>query len=159
MTSTTDAPTPAERYVPPAGLGDRAMNRLANGLTRAGVSLFGSRHLRVVGRRSGEVRSTTVNLLDLDGRRYLVAPRGTTHWVRNVRAADGAAELALGRRAEAVALEELTDPTAKVPVLRAYLDRWGWEVGRFFDGVDARSADDEIAAVADGFPVFTVAAR
>ena len=85
------------------------------------------------GRRSGEPRSVPVNLLELDGERYLVAPRGNTQWVRNARAA-GVGELHLGRRTEQVELVEV--PVGqRVPVLRVYLTRWGWEVGRFVEGL------------------------
>ena len=98
------------------------------------------------------MRSNVVNVLDLDGRRYLVAPRGTTEWVRNLRAT-GEGELRIGRRVEAFAAAELAD-AAKLPVLRAYLRKWAWEVGQFFEGVDKDSSDEELAAIAPGFPVF-----
>jgi len=98
------------------------------------------------------VRTTVVNLLDVDGQRYLVAPRGTTQWVRNIRAA-GEAQLRVGRKVEDVRVEELDDD-AKTPVLHAYLDRWAWEVGQFFEGVSKHPTDDELAAIAPGFPVF-----
>ena len=154
MTTTTTT-TPATRYLAPTA-GDQWFNRLARRLTRMGISLWGSRELRVVGRRSGQVRTTVVNLLEVDGQRYLVAPRGTTEWVRNLRAA-GTGELAVGRRTERFRADELDDAD-KVEVLRAYLVRWAFEVGRFFEGVDASSTDEELAAVAPGFPVFRLLA-
>ena len=52
------------------------MNRLVAGLTHRGVSIWGSRVLETVGRTSGKPRRTPVNLLVLDGQRYLVSPRG-----------------------------------------------------------------------------------
>lgn len=113
--------------------------------------------LGVRGRRSGEVRTTPVNPLRHDGARYLVAARGETQWVRNLRVA-GEAELTVGRRTERVAATELTEPAAVVPVLREYLRRWAWEVGAFFDGVDASSSDAELAAVAHRHPIFVLAA-
>lgn len=143
------------RYVE-LGRVDRAFNRIVAGLTRAGVSLWGSRILSVRGRSSGAWRSTPVNLLTVDGARYLVAPRGQTQWVRNLRAA-GAGELRVGRRVERFTASELDD-AAKPPVLRAYLDRWGWEVGKFFDGVDATADDATLARIAPDFPTFRVAA-
>jgi hypothetical protein len=95
-----------------------------------------------------------VNLLTLDGERYLVAPRGHTQWVRNVRAA-GEAELRVGRRVERVRLVEV--PVAdRVPVLRVYLKRWGWEVGRFVEGLTTSSTDAELATAAPGMPVFAL---
>lgn len=153
MTATTTA---THRYLAPTR-GDRAFNRLAARLTRMGLSLWGSRELRVVGRRSGQVRTTVVNLLELDGERYLVAPRGTTEWVRNLRAAGGG-ELRVGRRTEAFGFDELADAEKPV-VLRAYLDRWAFEVGRFFDGIDASSPDEALLEVAPGFPVFRLISR
>jgi len=126
-------------------------------LTRHGISLLGSRVLTVRGRRTGAERSVPVNLLEVDGERYLVAPRGNTQWVRNLRAA-GEAQLRVGRRVEQVTAVELP-VSDRVPVIRVYLKRWGWEVGQFFDGLSARSDDTAIAAVADGFPVFRLAPR
>jgi deazaflavin-dependent oxidoreductase (nitroreductase family) len=110
--------------------------------------------LTVAGRTSGTPRSVPVNLMPLGHERYLVAPRGVTQWVRNVRAAE-VAELRVGRRVETVRLVEVP-VDQRVPVLRVYLDRWGWEVGRFVDGLTARSTDAELAAAAPGLPVFLV---
>ena len=122
-------------------------------MTGIGISVKGSRVLEVRGRTSGAVRTTVVNLLTLDGQRYLVAPRGTTQWVRNLRAAGGGT-LRLGRRRETFTPTELPDE-AKDGVLRAYLEEWAWEVGKFFDGLTASSSDAELAAAPD-FPVFRV---
>ena len=153
--STTTASTTTgnpDRYLVPDRFTLKVMNPTVAWLARHGISLLGSRELRIVGRKSGIVRSNVVNVLDLDGRRYLVAPRGTTEWVRNLRAA-GEGELRIGRRVEAFTPAELDDAD-KLPVLRAYLRKWAWEVGQFFEGVDKDSSDEELAAVAPGFPVF-----
>jgi deazaflavin-dependent oxidoreductase (nitroreductase family) len=130
-------------------------NQLVQGLTRAGVSLRGSRVLEVRGRRSGQPRRVPVNLLDFGGTQYLVAPRGNAEWVRNVRAADGRLTLILGRRRDDRVATEVPD-AAKPPVLREYLRRWKAEVGVFFDGVGPDSTDEQIAAIADRHPVFTL---
>ncbi|MBN9757992.1 hypothetical protein Ae406Ps2_5129 [Pseudonocardia sp. Ae406_Ps2] len=143
------------RYLAPGRFTRRVMNPLVAGLTRLGLPLAGSAVLGVRGRRSGEVRTTPVNPLRHDGVRYLVAARGETQWVRNLRVA-GEAELTVGRRTERVAATELTDPAVAVPVLREYLRRWAWEVGAFFDGVDASSSDAELAAAAPHHPVFAL---
>jgi deazaflavin-dependent oxidoreductase (nitroreductase family) len=143
----------AERYIAP-GRGDRLGNWLIRTLVRLGISVWGARELRVPGRTSGVTRSTVVNLLDLDGTRYLVAPRGTTEWVRNVRAAGGG-ELRVGRRAERFRAIEVADAD-KIPVLRAYLEKWAFEVGRFFEGITKDSSDADLAPVTGGFPVFVV---
>jgi deazaflavin-dependent oxidoreductase (nitroreductase family) len=148
------AENPAARHVQP-GRFDLVMNRTVAWLTRHGVSMWGSRVLSVRGRKTGEWRSTPVNLLTLDGERYLVAPRGHTNWVRNLRAA-GSGELRVGRRVEPFTAAELADD-AKPPVLRAYLSRWKWEVGMFFDGVKPDAPDAELLRIAPGYPVFRVA--
>lgn len=122
------------------------------GLTRAGISVWGSRELRVRGRSSGQWRTTPVNLLTVADKRYLVAPRGETQWVRNLRVAGGG-ELRVGRRTEAFRAMELTDDE-KAEVLRAYLNRWKAEVGVFFEGVSADSPDNEIRRIAPNHPVF-----
>ncbi|WP_431968382.1 nitroreductase/quinone reductase family protein [Nocardia sp. bgisy134] len=143
------------RYIGPTGF-DPIVNRIVNWLPRLGISIAGSRLLAVRGRKSGEWRTTMVNLLvDETGARYLVAPRGHTQWVRNLRVA-GAGELRLGRKAEAFTATEVADAD-KTPVLRLYLEKWGWEVNRFFDGITKNSTDDELAAIASGFPVFRIA--
>jgi deazaflavin-dependent oxidoreductase (nitroreductase family) len=144
---------PEQRYIKPNVI-DTYFNRAVGLLTKMGVSIMGSRVLAVKGRSSGQWRTTPVNLLTVDGERYLVAPRGEAQWVRNIRVAGGG-ELRLGRKAEPFTVTELADED-KPPVIRAYLARWGWEVGRFFDGLTKDAGDKEIAAAAPGFPVFRV---
>jgi deazaflavin-dependent oxidoreductase (nitroreductase family) len=133
------------------------LNRVVGALTRRGWSMWGSRVLAVPGRKTGIMRSTPVNVLTLDGERYLVAARGTTEWVRNVRAA-GTGRLSVGRREEWFDAVEVHDDT-RLPVLRAYLKRWRWEVGAFFDGLTADASDDELRAVAARHPVFRIVTR
>src|SRR5690606_7540746 len=119
----------ATRYLGPTGI-DPIMTKVVNWLPRLGISVAGGRLLAVRGRKSGQWRTTMVNLMTAaDGERYLVAPRGHTQWVRNLRAA-GTGELRLGRRIEPFTGVEIADAD-KVPLLRLYLEKWGWEVGRF----------------------------
>lgn len=132
-------------------------NRILGWLTGLGFSVWGSRVLEVRGRSSGEPRRTPVNLLSVDGTRYLVAPRGETQWVRNLRAA-GEGRLLLGRRSENFSAVELTDVDVKAPILRAYLKRWKAEVGVFFDGVGPDSTEAELRAEAAKHPVFRLSA-
>ena len=127
-------------------------NRLIAALTGSGVSVLGSRVLEVKGRSSGQPRRTPVNLLDFEGDRYLVAPRGETQWARNLRVS-GEGRLLVGKRSESFTATELGDEQ-KPPVLRAYLKRWKFEVGVFFDGVGPDSSDDELRAAAPKHPVF-----
>jgi deazaflavin-dependent oxidoreductase (nitroreductase family) len=157
-TSPLDSTAPAPHYRRPGWFTRNVMNRLVARLTRMGVSVWGSRVLEVTGRKSGQPRRVPVNVLDLDGSRYLVSARGEGEWIRNVRAADGTLDLLLGRRREPMHATEVAD-TDKVPVLRAYLQRWKAEVGVFFDGIDGDSDDDQIAAIAHRHPVFVVTPR
>ena len=146
--------SPSPRYVEPGWFTRTVFNPFIAWLTRTGFSVWGSRELRVRGRTSGEWRTTPVNLLSLEGERYLVAPRGETQWVKNLRAA-GEGELRVGHHAEAFRAVEVDDD-AKVEILRAYLKRWRLEVGVFFDGVRATSPDAELRRIAPDHPVFRV---
>ena len=148
------SPYTPERYIAPRNRIDVATGKAVAWLTRHGISLLGSRVLSVPGRKSGRVQQVPVNLLERDGRRYLVAIRGNTQWVRNVRAAGGA-RLQVGRRVEEVRLRELP-VEERVPVLRRYLARWGWEVGQFIEGLSKKSTDAELLAAAPGIPAFEV---
>jgi deazaflavin-dependent oxidoreductase (nitroreductase family) len=142
----------AQRYQRPGWFTKNVFNRVVALLTRAGVSVAGSRVLEVRGRKTGEPRRTPVNLLSVDGVRYLVAARGHTQWVRNLRAR-GEGRLLVGRRAEVFTAAELPDDE-KPPILRPYLQRWKWEVGAFFGGVGPDSSDDELRRIAPDHPVF-----
>jgi deazaflavin-dependent oxidoreductase (nitroreductase family) len=143
-----------DRYQRPGWFTTHVFNRAVAALTRAGVSVAGSRILEVRGRKTGEPRRTPVNLLTLDGTRYLVAPRGHTQWVRNLRA-QGEGRLLLGRRAEQFTAVEVPD-VDKLAILRAYLTRWKWEVGAFFGGVGPDSGDDEFRRIAPDHPIFRI---
>jgi len=143
--------------MPTSAIG-RWMGSMFNGtvaaLTKRGVSIWGSRVLYVRGRKSGEWRSNPVNVLTHEGSRYLVAPRGHTQWVRNLRAA-GSGELKVGSKVERFTATELSDEQ-KPDVLRAYLKRWKFEVGVFFNGVDANAPDAKLLEIAPGYPVFLI---
>ncbi|HMF03736.1 MAG TPA: nitroreductase/quinone reductase family protein [Acidimicrobiia bacterium] len=144
------------RYVRPGWFTRHVGNPAVALLTRAGISVWGSRELRVRGRTSGEWRTTPVNLLAYEGVRYLVAPRGVTQWVRNLRVA-GEGELRVGRRTEPFRATELPDEQ-KPPILRAYLKRWKAEVGVFFGGVGGDSSEDELRRISPDHPVFRIEA-
>ena len=141
-------------YQRPGWFTKRVFNPMIALLTRAGIGVYGSRVLEVPGRSSGQPRRTPVNLLSFEGGDYLVAPRGETQWVRNLRAS-GSGRLLIGRRARSFTATELPDAD-KVPLLRAYLKRWKWEVGQFFGGVGPDSTDQELLAIAPDHPVFRV---
>ena len=130
------------------------LNRSVAWLTRRGLSVWGSRILEVQGRKSGQWRRTPVNVLTVEGDRYLVAPRGHVQWTHNLRAS-GTGRLVLGKKTEEFTATEVPD-AEKAPVLRAYLKRWKAEVGVFFDGVGPDSTDEELLAVAPRHPIFRI---
>lgn len=143
-------------YQPPGWFTRQVFNRAVKLLVRCGISILGSRELAVRGRRTGVWRTTPVNLLVHEGDRYLVAPRGHTQWVANLRAA-GTGELRLGRRVEQFEATEVNNDD-KPQILRAYLRRWKVEVGVFFSGVDANSPEEELRRIAPDHPVFRLRA-
>jgi deazaflavin-dependent oxidoreductase (nitroreductase family) len=153
MTSTGNG-----HYRQPGWFTKHVFNGAVAAATRLGLSVWGSRVLEVRGRKTGQPRRTPVNLLTVGDTTYLVAPRGETEWVRNVRAAAGELDLLLGRKRRHYRATELSDPE-KTPVLRAYLERWKAEVGLFFDGVGPKSTDEEIAGIARNHPVFRITER
>jgi deazaflavin-dependent oxidoreductase (nitroreductase family) len=129
-------------------------NPMVAGLARMGISLAGSRVLEVKGRKSGEWRQTPVNPLEFEGGRYLVAPRGNTQWVRNMRVSGGG-RLVRGRRVEEFTAKEVPEDQ-RPPLLRAYLEKWKWEVGAFFDGVGPDSSEAELRRIAPDHPAFRI---
>jgi deazaflavin-dependent oxidoreductase (nitroreductase family) len=153
MSTAPTPPDPASTgFQEPGWFTRNVFNRAVAGLMALGISVQGSRVLEVRGRKSGQWRSTPVNLLEVDGVRYLVAPRGNTHWVRNMRVAGGG-RLKLGRKTEDFRAAEVTGEAA-VPLLRAYLRKWKWEVGAFFGGVGPDASDAELLAIVPDHPVF-----
>jgi len=136
------------------GTSTRILNSAVASLTKMGISVYGSRVLAVRGRKSGEWRTTPVNPLTIDGQRYLISPRGNTQWVRNMRVAGGG-QLRIGRRVEEFTATEL--PVEERPaVLRAYLKKWKFEVGMFFQGVGPDAPEDKMLAIAPDHPVFRI---
>jgi deazaflavin-dependent oxidoreductase (nitroreductase family) len=143
-----------QHFQEPGWFTKHVFNPIVAGLTRLGISLAGSRVLEVRGRKSGEWRRTPVNLLKFQGDRYLVAPRGNTQWVRNMRVS-GEGRLALGRRVEEFTATEVPEDE-RPPLLRAYLEKWKWEVGAFFGGVGPDSSDEELRRIAPDHPAFRI---
>jgi deazaflavin-dependent oxidoreductase (nitroreductase family) len=139
------------RYDQPTGAA-RAFNEVFRLLAEVGVSIAGTVAIRVRGRKSGKPRAVVVNLLTVNGRDYLVSPRGNTQWVRNARAA-GVIELGPRWHSSEVRIAELADD-AKPELLRRYLDRWFWEVKGHIGGLTPESSDTELHAAASSIPVF-----
>ncbi len=145
------------RYLEPDWFTRNIFNPTVQTLTRRGISFWGSRILEVRGRKSGVWRSVPVNLLTHDGNDYLVAPRGETQWVRNLRAA-GEGRLRVGKRTTTFEAVELPDAD-KPRILQPYLERWKWEVGQFFEGVGPDASEEELFAIAPNHPVFSITTR
>ena len=110
---------------------DRLFNRLMGRALKLGFAPGYMRLLEVRGRKSGRTFTTPVNVLDFNGRRWLVAARGETAWARNARAA-GHVVLRRGASAESLIVRELADAD-KPEVVKAFLDRFASQVQRFFD--------------------------
>jgi deazaflavin-dependent oxidoreductase (nitroreductase family) len=134
----------------------RAANATIRWLAEMGISIAGTRALRVRGRKSGKQRSVVINLLTVDGVDYLVSPRGNTQWARNVRAA-GVVEMGPRWRSEHLQVTEVDD-AAKPEVLRRYLARWYWQVKGYVAGLTPESSDEQLRAAAPTIPVFVLAA-
>ncbi|MGZ4563015.1 MAG: nitroreductase/quinone reductase family protein [Mycobacterium sp.] len=142
------------RYEEPNGV-VRAANAVIRWLAEMGVSIAGTRALRVRGRKTGKPRAVVINLLTVDGVDYLVSPRGNTQWARNVRAA-GVVETGPRWRRRRARVSEVAD-AAKPELLRRYLDRWYWQVKEYVAGLTPDSTDEQFHAVAPTIPVFALA--
>src|SRR6266480_4075471 len=134
---------------------DRVFNRLFGILVGLGLALPHNYLLQVRGRKSGRLYSTPIDVLEHGGRRFLVAGRGETQWVRNARAS-GQVTLRKGMRGERCRLRALSD-AEKPEVLKAYLDRFKMTVQRYFP-IPAGSPVERFAPVAAGYPVFELKA-
>ncbi|MFD6967586.1 nitroreductase/quinone reductase family protein [Streptomyces sp. NPDC059979] len=146
--------TPTPHYVQAGPFATR-FNALFGKLARLGISLAGSAELSVRGRKSGEMQRIPVNPHTYEGAQYLVSARGHSQWVRNMRVAGGG-ELRVGRKVRTFTATEVTDPVQKAALLRTYLEKWGWEVNRFFQGVTAKSSEAELQAASVDHPVFRI---
>jgi len=134
---------------------ERFFNRTFGFLVRLGLAPGYNRLLEVPGRKTGRIHTTPVNLLEMDGRRYLVASRGETAWARNARAA-GRVTLRRGARSETFALRELAD-AEKPPVLKEFLGRYPRQVQRFYP-VPKDAPVEAFRAIAPTQPVFELVA-
>lgn len=148
---TTKGTEMTTRYDEP-NLAAKAFNEVFRWLAEAGVGIAGTRALRVRGRKTGKYRGVVINLLTVDGRDYLVSPRGNTQWARNARAA-GEVQMGPRWRSRDVRITELADD-AKPELLKRYLDRWFWEVKGHVGGLTPESTDAELLAAAPSIPVF-----
>jgi len=139
-----------------ASAGEKIFNRVFGFLVGIGLGFSYNYLLQVRGRKSGKLYSTPVDLLELQGKRYLVAPRGRTQWVRNAEAA-GEVTLKKGSTRSRFRLRPIPD-AEKPQILKAYLDTFKREVQRYFP-VAAGSPLQAFVAITDSYPVFELLAN
>ncbi|MEU8679678.1 nitroreductase family deazaflavin-dependent oxidoreductase [Streptomyces sp. NPDC048560] len=147
-------PKPQPYYLQGSAFAIR-LNSVIGWLARHGISLLGTAEMSVRGRKSGQMQRVPVNPHVYEGTQYLVSARGHSQWVRNMRAAGGG-ELRVGRRTRTFTAVEIADDEQKVRIVRAYLERWGWEVNQYFKGITAKSTDAELLAACPDHPVFRI---
>jgi len=135
---------------------ERILNRLYGLSVRLGLALSHNYLVEVAGRKSGRVFRTPVNLLEINGRSYLVAPRGDTGWVKNARAA-GSLNLVKGAYRESFQLRELSDDE-KPSIIKEFLDRYANAVERFYS-VPKGSPVEAFREIAPTKPVFELISK
>src|SRR4051812_8232143 len=141
---------PTDRKYDAPSSGEKLFNRVFGFLAGVGIAPSFIYLLEVRGRKSGKIYSTAVNLLELDGKQFLVAPRGRTQWVRN---AEAAGEVILKRGARRRFRLRSLDNSEKLQVLKAYLTNYKSAVQKFFP-VSPDVPLEEFAKIAGGYPVF-----
>jgi len=132
-------------------LTERIFNRCFAAAIGFGIGLAHNYVLEVRGRKSGRIYSAPIDLLEFEGRRYLVAPRGETQWVRNARAA-GRVTLRKGRKGTEHTVREVGS-AQRPELLKAYLDRYALTVQRYFP-IPRESPASDFAPLAERYPVF-----
>lgn len=132
----------------------RAGNAVIRALAELGISIAGTRALRVRGRKTGKSRAVVINLLTVDGVDYVVSPRGNTQWARNARVA-GFVEIGSRWRRRRAEITEVSDD-AKPELLRRYLARWYWQVKGYVAGLTPDAGDAQLRAAAPSIPVFAL---
>jgi len=135
---------------------ERLFNRVFGFLVGKGLGFKHNYLLQVRGRKSGKLYSTPIDLLEIGGRRYLVAPRGQTQWVRNAEAA-GAVTLKKGSFQQSFHLRPIVDGD-KAPLLKAYLEKFRKEVQTYFP-IAAGSDVEAFEGIAANYPVFELTAK
>lgn len=134
---------------------ERFFNRAFGVLVGLGLGLPHNYLVQVRGRKTGKIFSTPIDLLELNGKRFLVAPRGRTQWVRNAEAA-GEVMLKKGRRRQRYRIRAIPD-SDKPEILKTYVDRFKTTVQRYFP-VPAGSAPQAFVEIAHNYPVFELLA-
>jgi len=137
-------------FRPPVAL-ERLFNRIFGFLVGLGLGFSYNYLLQVRGRKSGKIYSTPIDLLEMNDKRFLVAPRGRTQWVRNAEAA-GEITLKKGSRRLRFTLRPLSGEE-KLEALKAYLDRFRTEVQTYF-AVPAGSPTEAFRDLGENYPAF-----
>lgn len=148
-----DSPLPAFRQ--PTAV-ERVFNKTFGFLVGMGLGFSYNYLLQVRGRKSGKIYSTPIDLLEIDGKRFLVAPRGRAQWVRNAEAA-GEVTLKKGSRREKFGLRALSDEE-KPAILKAYLDQFKREVQGYFP-IAAGSPVEAFRTVVQSYPAFELISK
>jgi deazaflavin-dependent oxidoreductase (nitroreductase family) len=136
--------------------GERIFNRIFGFLVGLGLGFSYNYLLEVRGRKSGNLYSTPINLVKVNGKSYLVAPRGRTQWVRNAQAA-GEITLKKGSTRQKFHLRPIPE-AEKPPILKAYLDTFKREVQRYFP-IPAGSPPEVFAELTSSYPAFELLAE
>jgi deazaflavin-dependent oxidoreductase (nitroreductase family) len=134
---------------------EKIFNRVFGFVVGMGLGFSYNYLLQVRGRKSGKLYATPINLLEIHGKRFLVAPRGRTQWVRNAEAA-GEVTLKKGSSSQRFRLRPVAE-TEKPEILKAYLDNFKSEVQRYFP-VAAGSPVESFVELAGSYPVFELLA-
>ena len=145
-------PQSSIEFMRPSSL-DRIVNRVFGFLVKIGFGLTHNFLLEVRGRKSGRIYATPVNVLTHENKRYLVAPRGDTQWVRNV-VVSQKATLVRGAKKENVRMRAIADD-AKPEILKAYVDRYRLTVQRYFP-IPAGSPLKDFEPLVGRYPVFEI---
>jgi deazaflavin-dependent oxidoreductase (nitroreductase family) len=141
---------PADREYEAPSSGEKLFNRAFGFLAGMGIAPSFIYLLEVRGRKSGKIYSTAVNLMELDGKQFLVAPRGRTQWVRN---AEAAGEVTLKRGSRRRFRLRALDDAEKPHVLKAYLTNYKSAVQKFFP-IPPDVPLEEFGKIAAGYPAF-----
>lgn len=145
----------AKYYNRPSGV-VKAMNGLFGWIAARGIGPAKTYEIEVRGRASGEPRKVPVNIVEFEGNRYLVAPRGETEWVRNVRAAGGLASLRR-KAVEEVRLTEIPE-AERAPIIQKYLGENAMATKASF-GIEPKAPIEEFQRIAGRHPTFLVEPR
>ena len=130
---------------------ERAFNKTFGFLVGLGLGFSYNYLLQVRGRKSGKIYSTPIDLLEIDGKRFLVAPRGRAQWVRNAESA-GEVMLKKGSKRQEFGLRALPDAEKPV-ILKTYLDTFKREVQGYFPVV-AGSPEEAFRDLVQNYPAF-----